>query len=60
MGESPIFAKLLGEITSSPIFFAPDCGPKLWANAKQTKWCHTKSKLYNRPKFKRLISDVST
>ena len=31
MGES------LGEMTSSPIFFAPDCERKLWANASKQK-----------------------
>jgi len=35
MGESPIFAQMLGEMTSSAIFFAPDCGRKLWANARK-------------------------
>jgi len=29
MGESPIFTQLLGETTSSPNFFAPDCGQTL-------------------------------
>ena len=36
MDESRIFAQLLGEMTSSPIFeFAPDCGRKVWANASK-------------------------
>jgi len=47
-----------GEMTSSPIFFCPDCGRKLWATASKQNGRQTKSKLYNRPKLKILISDV--
>jgi len=35
MCESPIVAQLLGEMTSSPIFYAPNCVRKLRTNASK-------------------------
>ena len=37
-----IFAQQMGEMTSSPIFFAPSCGRKLRVNASEqmTSKCH--------------------
>jgi len=49
MGESPIFAQLLGQRASSPIFFTPDCERKLWAIASKQNGVIQKSKLYQRP-----------